>query len=427
MKKMFELRRMLVIILIAAGALGVTKSAAQARVSLQVFYDELQPYGTWMDYGTHGYVWVPRVEPGFMPYATNGHWVYTEYGNTWVSNYSWGWAPFHYGRWLYDDFYGWIWVPDTEWGPAWVAWRSGGGYYGWAPLMPGISIHLTFNHYDRIPHRYWNFVPYQYVTYRHVHRHCVPHTRVVNVYKHTTIINNHYADNGNPRYFSGPSRSEIEKRGGGRVTVHSVNDVDRPGRTEVSRSTVNVYRPQVDNSRESRSRAIPASYVKRSSDGKMEEVVNRTRPSTTGSKSAEVINREDASRYNSSRIERDRSQFSTTRESQRSDYAPQRNSESNSGKTYQRIEQKPAPNPRDRYEAPPIQRSPSRTTQRNDDVRRQMQQRPVQRTRESMSNVRRESVQPSQRSTQFKKSDGATPQRRSEGRSGSRSDFKMRN
>src|SRR5690606_6548426 len=159
MKNLFGLRRTLGIILIAVGTLGVTESTAQARVSLQVFYDELQPYGTWMDYGTHGYVWVPRVEPGFMPYATNGHWVYTEYGNTWVSNYSWGWAPFHYGRWLYDDFYGWIWVPDTEWGPAWVAWRSGGGYYGWAPLMPGISIHLSFNHYDRIPHRYWSFVP----------------------------------------------------------------------------------------------------------------------------------------------------------------------------------------------------------------------------------------------------------------------------
>lgn len=422
----------MMIIFLAAGALGLNEASAQARVSLQVFYDELQPYGTWMDYGTHGYVWVPRVEPGFAPYATNGHWVYTQYGNTWVSNYSWGWAPFHYGRWLYDDFYGWIWVPDTKWGPAWVAWRSGGGYYGWAPLMPGISIHLTINHYDRIPHRYWSFVPYQYVTYRHVQRHCVPHTRVVNIYNQTTIVNNHYEEKGNRRYPTGPSRSEIEKRGGGRVTVHSVNDVDRPGRTEVSRSTVNVYRPEVDNTRDSRSRAVPASYVKRNPDGKTEVVTRTPRNNNLESRSVEGIKREDASKYNSSRSVNERSRFSPGNEPrQRSGYTQQRDAGNGSGKTYQRIEQNATPNPRDRYEAPPIHRSPSRPAQRNESIQRQQpqqSQQPAPRSRESMQNVRRESIQQSQRSTQFKRSDGATQQRQSEIRSGSRSsDFRKRN
>ncbi|MGC3947112.1 MAG: hypothetical protein QM762_21770 [Chryseolinea sp.] len=97
-------------------------------------YDELQPYGTWIDHGRYGYVWMPNAASYFVPYGTNGYWVQTSYGNTWVSNYNWGWAPFHYGRWFYDDFYGWSRVPDTTWGPAWVTWRSGGGYYGWAPL-----------------------------------------------------------------------------------------------------------------------------------------------------------------------------------------------------------------------------------------------------------------------------------------------------
>jgi hypothetical protein len=36
--------------------------------------------------------------------------------------------------------YGWVWVPgrdaDLEWGPAWVSWRTGGDYVGWAPLPP---------------------------------------------------------------------------------------------------------------------------------------------------------------------------------------------------------------------------------------------------------------------------------------------------
>src|SRR5688500_19771933 len=251
MKKVMGRGWMMILAFVMVTALGITTTEAQSRVSLQVFYDELQPYGTWMDYGSYGYVCIPRVERDFVPYGTNGYWIQTTYGNTWVSDYEWGWAPFHYGRWLFDDFYGWIWVPDTEWAPAWVAWRSGGGYYGWAPLMLGLNVHLSFHHYDRIPHRYWNFVPYRYVTYRHVYRHCVPRPTIVNVYNHTTIITNNYTDNSRRTYFTGPSRHEIEKRGGGRATVHQINEINRPGRTEVSRSTAHFYKPEVDNSRDS--------------------------------------------------------------------------------------------------------------------------------------------------------------------------------
>src|SRR5262249_44023310 len=39
--------------------------------------------------------------------------------------------------------YGWIWVPRTEWAPAWVAWRSGAGYVGWAPLPPSATVNVT--------------------------------------------------------------------------------------------------------------------------------------------------------------------------------------------------------------------------------------------------------------------------------------------
>ena len=31
---------------------------------------------------------------------------------------------------------GWCWIPGTTWGPAWVNWRWGGGYVGWAPMAP---------------------------------------------------------------------------------------------------------------------------------------------------------------------------------------------------------------------------------------------------------------------------------------------------
>src|SRR6185436_6691266 len=73
-------------------------------------------------------------------YANNGHWIWTDDGWFWASEYEWGWAPFHYGRWSYDDHLKWFWVPDVTWGPAWVTFRTGDAYYGWAPLPPGAFI-----------------------------------------------------------------------------------------------------------------------------------------------------------------------------------------------------------------------------------------------------------------------------------------------
>ena len=109
----------------------------------QQFQSALAPYGTWADDPAYGVIWIPspaQVGDDFTPYATNGDWLDTEYGWTWSSGYSWGWAPFHYGRWV-SSARGWAWVPGTLWGPAWVSWRAGGGYVGWAPLPPrGVSL-----------------------------------------------------------------------------------------------------------------------------------------------------------------------------------------------------------------------------------------------------------------------------------------------
>src|SRR5882757_4050122 len=80
---------------------GQTTANAQVDVSFQVFYDQLSPYGNWVNYPDYGYVWVPEAGSGFRPYGTNGHWVYSDEGWTWVSRYEWGWAPFHYGNWFY--------------------------------------------------------------------------------------------------------------------------------------------------------------------------------------------------------------------------------------------------------------------------------------------------------------------------------------
>src|ERR1700761_3544443 len=123
----------------------------------QVFYDELSPYGNWIDYPDYGYVWQPNVDPDFRPYDTNGNWVYSDAGWTWVSGYSWGWAPFHYGRWFYDGSYGWLWQPGNEWAPAWVTWGQSGDYYGWAALPPNVGV--GSGDVWRPGVRDWSFVP----------------------------------------------------------------------------------------------------------------------------------------------------------------------------------------------------------------------------------------------------------------------------
>src|SRR5205085_1970840 len=131
----------------------------------QDFQSTLASYGNWVSTEQYGQVWVPSTDvvgTDFTPYYSGGHWTMTDYGWTWVSDYNWGWAPFHYGRWSRIGNYGWGWIPGRIWGPAWVHWRLGGGYVGWAPLPPrGVRIAPPL--YSGRAH-YWNFVPMAQIT-----------------------------------------------------------------------------------------------------------------------------------------------------------------------------------------------------------------------------------------------------------------------
>lgn len=212
-------------------------------VSLQSFYDELSPYGTWIQDPQYGYVWRPDVDQEeFRPYYTNGRWAMTEYGNTWVSDYDWGWAPFHYGRWIYNRYNQWVWLPDTVWGPAWVSWRSGGGYYGWAPLGPSINIGINIGRGGyRIPDMCWNFIPYNNIYYNSYPRYYGNRNRVY--IQNTVIINNTYIRN-NRTYYTGPRADDIYRHTNQRVTVYNVNRSNNSGRTRIDRNTVNIYQPR---------------------------------------------------------------------------------------------------------------------------------------------------------------------------------------
>ncbi|MBE7176577.1 MAG: hypothetical protein INR69_09250 [Mucilaginibacter polytrichastri] len=241
-----------------------TAHAARAQtddVTFQDFYDELEPYGQWIDDPQYGYVWRPDVGNDFRPYGSNGYWTMTEYGNMWVSNYDWGWAPFHYGRWTLNARYGWLWIPGTEWGPAWVSWRQGGGYYGWAPLGPGINININFGRRYYAPDPWWCFVPQRHFLARNFYSYCAPFGRNVTIIRNTTIINNTYVRN-NVRYVTGPRANDIQRVTRQRVNVYRVDRSARPGVTRITNNTVNVYRPQVNRVTNSVNRPAPSRVVR---------------------------------------------------------------------------------------------------------------------------------------------------------------------
>ena len=244
------MKRILTTIALALSLLlvGALKKSATAQgfgvgITYQTFYDELSPYGRWVDFTEYGYVWAPDLGPDFQPYRTGGHWVWSdEYDWMWVSDYSWGWAPFHYGRWFYDPFYGWMWMPGYDWSPGWVSWRTGGDYYGWAPLGPGISIGIGFSNYNP-PYNYWSFAPRRYINSSHLNSYCVDRSRNVTIINNTTIINN-YGSRKNVFVNGGPQRFEVE-RFAGRIRSVSFRDVNRPGEREFRNNQVRLYRPQI--------------------------------------------------------------------------------------------------------------------------------------------------------------------------------------
>jgi hypothetical protein len=245
-------------------SLAPGQSKAQGQyISDQVFYDNLSPYGVWVYDPQYGDMWVPNVDGNFRPYATRGHWVLTEYGNTWVSDYPWGWATFHYGRWVFDDYYGWAWIPGYEWAPAWVSWRQTPDYYGWAPLTPNISIDISFGNNYSIPDYYWVFAPQTYINSPRIYNYYVPHTRVVNIIRSTTIINNIYSRD-NRRYIAGPRIQDIERVTRSRPQIYNIREANRPGSVNVRNKTVNIYRPEVKRAPDARpARVVDGNAYKR--------------------------------------------------------------------------------------------------------------------------------------------------------------------
>ncbi len=173
--------------------------------SVDVFYDQLSPYGVWVDEPDVGRVFIPETT-SFVPY-TVGHWQYTSVGFVWISSEPHAWATSHYGRWAYSNNYGrWYWSPDTQWGPAWVEWRETGNHFGWAPLAPDVVIRAGWSP----PVESWHYINHEHILDANVTRYYEPRTRVVEIHREARPIQ-HYATVSNVRVVVGPPAATLRE------------------------------------------------------------------------------------------------------------------------------------------------------------------------------------------------------------------------
>ena len=161
-------------------------------------------------------------------------------------------------------------MPDTQWGPAWVTWRSGGNYYGWAPMEPGISISVAFGGTYQAPVTRWVFVKNRDLDRPNVHNYSVNQTNNVTIINNTRVIQNtRQGGQRNVTYVTGPDRDEVQKIKGRPINQVIVQDYDRPGQ-DMNPREMRIYKPNVKQDQGEHKRSAPV---------KVEEL-NNVRPAT---------------------------------------------------------------------------------------------------------------------------------------------------
>ena len=223
----------------------------QGGADAGMFYSSLGSQGEWISVDGGTYAWRPAgVESGWRPYS-DGHWVWTDDGWYWASDEPWAWATYHYGRWYCDDYYGWVWMPGYEWAPAWVEWRYGGDYVGWAPLSPYAVFSANWGvHYRRYwatPYNYWSFVDCRYMGSHDLRRYVYGTGDNMRFIGRTRTAGSVRYDNG--RIITrGPERDYVEQRGNIRVPRGNLVDVRGREQAGMVRESgggrLGVYRPR---------------------------------------------------------------------------------------------------------------------------------------------------------------------------------------
>ena len=259
---------------LVAGAVGLTAEQVMAQpggfrrgggfggggggpgyVDVSVFYESLAQFGEWIQMPPYGWVWMPYgVSYDWRPY-TDGYWAWTDCGWTWMSNEPFGWATYHYGRWHYSPWHGWVWVPGTQWGPAWVAWRRGDGWLGWAPLPAhantSTSVNIQIGNFNlevnQIRRHAWSFVEERRFCEPSLTPYIARPVRNVNIINSTQNVTNYNIVN-NTIVNNSVSVQTIENRIRRKITPLRIQDMDRPGNPMVQQQNnmVRFFRPKLN-------------------------------------------------------------------------------------------------------------------------------------------------------------------------------------
>jgi hypothetical protein len=221
-------KNLIALVMVAFGVSALQQARGQ-DVSVDYFYDNLSG-GNWIEVEGYGYGWQPDAaanDQNWRPYA-DGYWAYTDDGWTWISYEDFGWATYHYGRWANLSDYGWVWFPgdDLDWGPAWVSWRTGGDYVGWAPLPPrgpgivyegrpiGPQVDIEFD----IGPEYYNFCEVRYIGEPVLRNYIAPPVQNVTYMNNTVNVTNITVQN-NVVYNYGPNYEAL--------SAHSARPIQR--------------------------------------------------------------------------------------------------------------------------------------------------------------------------------------------------------
>lgn len=241
-----------------APAPGPLHGEPQVQVDI-AFYDALAPFGEWLWVDLYGWIWVPRAMPALWQPYTYGYWVYTTYGWTWVSDWEWGWAAFHYGRWMSHGHHGWAWMPGYVWAPAWVSWRFGDGWVGWAPLPPeALWSSRGLAYQPTLAADWWVFVADRDLESRTLRDRITFGDREPGLVERTRPVTRYEAYGRDAVRDRGLDPVDLERSGGVAVPRYRIEETPRPPAVDsrTSGNRLKVYRPPVRAPEPSRRRPV---------------------------------------------------------------------------------------------------------------------------------------------------------------------------
>jgi hypothetical protein len=258
------------------------------------FERTLTPLGRWIDNEVYGRLWRPKDVGLFWKPYTDGRWAYLgDAGWLWIGNEPWDWATSHYGRWIRLADIGWAWQPGRRWAPAWVAWRGGAGYWGWAPMpaLPRAGQPTPVPRDDEIVDAGWTFVRTAAFLHSDLGGVAMPGANNRELLNATGPI-----EGGR-----GPSVEDVSKATHRQVLQVKVVDAERPDQREenLDSTIIPMYRPVSENSAGQPGQTItpldPAVKQPRKPTGPtIVRPVAPTSPKVAGSKAPTIIRGEGA-------------------------------------------------------------------------------------------------------------------------------------